>query len=93
MLGGIVSQDGACGRGITRLAADCGGLLTLAVASSCGTTSEDGTSDFPGLLLWRRWLDVRVKQRGEVEIAVMAWRFVRDPGERGILAHHSDGDF
>ena len=93
MLGGIVSQDGACGRGTTRLAADCGGLLSLAVASWCGTTSKDGASDFPGLPLWRRWLDARVKQRGEVETAAMAWRFVRDPGERGIFAHHSDGDF
>jgi len=79
--------------GMTWLAADCDGLLRLVVASWCGTTSDDSASDFPGLPLWRRWLDARVKQRGEVETAAMAWRFVRDPGERGIFAHHSDGDF
>ena len=55
-------------RGTTRLAADCGGLLSLAGATRWGTTSEDGASDFLVLLLWRRWLDVRVKQRDEVNL-------------------------
>jgi len=50
-------------------------LLSLAVATWFGTTSEDGASDFPGLLLWWWWLDARVKQRGEVETAAMAWLF------------------
>jgi hypothetical protein len=48
-------------RGMTRLAADRGGLLSLAGATRCGTMSEDGASDFLSLLLWRRWLGARVK--------------------------------
>ena len=37
------------------------------------------------MLLWRRWLDARVKQRGEVETATMTWLFDRDPGGAGHL--------
>jgi hypothetical protein len=43
-------------RGTTRLAADRSGLHSLARATRCGAVSEDGASDFLGLLLWRRWL-------------------------------------
>jgi hypothetical protein len=49
-------------RGMTRLATDRGRLLSLAGPTWCGTMSEDGASDFLGLLLWWRWLGARVKQ-------------------------------
>ena len=50
-------------RATTGLAADCGGLLSLAGATRWGTMSEDGASDFLVLLFWRQWLNVRVKQK------------------------------
>ena len=62
---GTALKDGALWyqhHGTTRLAVDYGGLLSLARATWCGTTSEDDASDFLGLLLWRQWLDARVKQ-------------------------------
>jgi hypothetical protein len=55
-------------RGMIRLAADHGGLLSLVGATWCGTASEDCSSDFIGLLLWWRWLGARMKQRGEVDL-------------------------
>ena len=98
--------NGQCGVGLRRrtaLAASvswddlvCSGpwrVAQLGWAIQCGTSSEDGASDFLGLLLWRRWLDARVKQRGKVKTVATAWLFDRDPGARGIFVHHSDGDF
>ena len=74
-------RNGQCGvelRRRTALAASaswddlaCSGLRRVAQlgwATWCGTTSEDGASDFSGSLLWRWSLGVRVKQRGEVDL-------------------------
>lgn len=55
-------------RGTTRLAADCGGLLSFAGLLQCGTSSEDGSSDFFGLLARRRRLCERAEQHSKVNL-------------------------
>ena len=64
---GTASEDGTCGNGIM---GHLGLQRTaqLGWATWCGTTSEDGASDFSGSLLWRWSLAARVKQRGEVDL-------------------------
>lgn len=48
--------------GTIKLAADYGGLLSMAGATWCGSTSEDDASEFLVLLLWLQWLDAWVDE-------------------------------
>ena len=53
-------------RATTWLAANCGGWLSSAGLLWCDSSSEDGASDYLGLLAWRRESFARVEQRGDV---------------------------
>ena len=53
-------------RATTWLAADCGGWLSSAGLLRCDSSSEDGASDYLGLLAGRHESFARVEQRGDV---------------------------
>jgi len=53
-------------RATTWLAADCGGWLSSAGLLRCDSSSEDGASDYLGLLAWRQESFARVEQHGDV---------------------------
>ena len=55
-------------RATTWLAADCGGWLSSAGLLRCDSSSEDGASDYLGLLARQRESFARVEQRGDVGI-------------------------
>ena len=56
-------------------------------------THTTPTGSFAKFLQTREDAEVKYNKKKGAPTAAMAWRFVRDPGERGIFAHHSDGNF